>query len=159
MPLREVSVIPPLSELVQFLASSITFMVHLEDVTVFLDDCCVAQVSKSLGRPHTIPIPAELKRLSPEENMMVKLVSQCRKSFQRSYFVPNLMLQLAVTINAKVIPPSCFSERMHEEQVNLSVFTAEVNVTVKETLSSELNRCTKKGPPSYLKYSLIYVSN
>ena len=40
---------PPLSKLVQFLALSITFMAHLKDVAVFLDDCRMAQVSKSLG--------------------------------------------------------------------------------------------------------------
>ena len=74
---------PPLSKLVQFLASSITFMVHLKNVAVFLDDSRVAQVSKSLGLPQTIPIPAELKRLSPE----VKSISQNRKSFKRSCFV------------------------------------------------------------------------
>ena len=81
---------PPLSKLVQFLASSITFMVHLKNVAVFLDDSRVAQVSKSLGLPQTIPIPAELKRLSPETNMEVKSISQNRKSFKRSCFVSRI---------------------------------------------------------------------
>lgn len=47
---------------------------------------------------------------------------------------------------------------MHETKVDLTVFTAEVDVTVNEELYNELNRCTKKRPPSCLKYSLIYVS-
>lgn len=44
-----------------------------------------------------------------------------------------------------------------KSRVNLTVFSAEVDVTVDEKLSGELHRCMKKKPPSQLKYSLIYV--
>ena len=42
--------------------------------------------------------------------------------------------------------------------MDLTVFTAEVDITVDKKLSDELKRCTKKYPPSCIKYSLIYVS-
>lgn len=140
MPLREAAPMPPVSEFMQFLASSITFMVHLNDVTVFFDDHRVGQINKSLGQPQVIPIPTELKRSSPEKNMVVKSVQQ-----------------YPITLRAKVMLPPCDSTRMHETMVDLVVFTAEVDVSVNEKLLRELNRCTQKNPPSRLKYSFIYT--
>ncbi|KIJ58355.1 hypothetical protein HYDPIDRAFT_119620 [Hydnomerulius pinastri MD-312] len=140
MPLREAAPMPPVSEFMQFLASSITFMVHLKDVTVFFDHHRVGQINKSLGQSQAIPIPTELERLSPEKNMIVKSVQQ-----------------YPITIKAGIMLPRYDPMRMHETKVDLTVFTAEVKVTVDEKLSKELNRCTKKNPPSRLKYSLIYT--
>ncbi|KAF9219018.1 hypothetical protein BS17DRAFT_468537 [Gyrodon lividus] len=140
MPLREAAQMPPVSEFIQFLASSITFMVHLKDVTVFFDHHPVGQITKSLGQSQAIPIPTELERLSPAKNMIVKSVQQ-----------------YPITIEARIMLPRYDSMRMHETKVDLNVFTAEVDVTVDEKLCKELNRCTKKNPPSRLKYSLIYT--
>ncbi|KAI6097702.1 hypothetical protein EDD16DRAFT_1902480 [Pisolithus croceorrhizus] len=147
MPLREAAPMPSVSEFMQFLTSSITFMVHLKDVTVFFDHHRLGQITKSLGQSLVVPIPPELKRSSPEKNMTVKLVRQHRKSFR----------YLSVMITAEVILPLCDSTRMHETKVDLVVFTAEVDVSVDKKLSKELYRCTKKDPPTHLKYSLIYT--
>ncbi|KAI6152579.1 hypothetical protein BKA82DRAFT_4013016 [Pisolithus tinctorius] len=134
MPLREAAPMPPVSELMQFLASSITFMVDLKDVTVFFDDYLVGQINKSLGQSQAIPIPAELVRWTPEKNLIVKSVERHRK----------------------IMLPRYEPMRMHETKMDLTVFTAQVDVNIIEKLSKELNRCTKKNPPSRLKYSLIY---
>ena len=48
--------------------------------------------------------------------------------------------------------------RLHRTAVDLTVFTAEVRVELDEKRSTELRRSTKKQPPSWLKYRLIYVS-
>ena len=72
---------PPFSELMQFLATSITFMVHLKDVTVFFDRHRVGQIKKSKGQPLVITIPSEIERQSPEKNMIVNSVQQYRKFF------------------------------------------------------------------------------
>ncbi|KAI6159818.1 hypothetical protein EDD17DRAFT_1761872 [Pisolithus thermaeus] len=140
MPLREVAPMPPISDFMQFLASSITFMVHLKKVAVFFDHHRVGQINKSQGQSQVIPIPTELKRRSPEENMTVDSVQQYRKSFQHI-----------------VMLPQCDSVRTHEVKVDLVVFTADVDVAVNEKLLKELKRCMKKDPPSHLKYSLIYT--
>ncbi|KAI6022005.1 hypothetical protein EDC04DRAFT_2937394 [Pisolithus marmoratus] len=145
MPLREDAPMPPFSELIQFLASSITFMVHLKDVTVFFDNRPVGQIIKSVGQSQAIPIPSELERSSPEKIMFVESVRQYRKSFHHS----------PITIKARVMHPQYGS--MHETKLDLAVFAADVEVTVGETLTKELYRCMKKGPPSRLKYSLVYT--
>ena len=53
-------------------------------------------------------------------------------------------------------PPKDPTE-LHEMNVTLTVFTAEVDVKVDKKLSAELLRSTKKNPPARLKYDLIYV--
>ncbi|KAG6375032.1 hypothetical protein JVT61DRAFT_3812 [Boletus reticuloceps] len=147
MPLREAAPMPPLSELMQFLASSIIFMAHLEELSVFFDHHCLGQIKKSLRQSLAIPIPVELDRWSLGKIMYVKSIHQHRKSFHHS----------SVTIQAGIWLPQHGSMRAHETKVDLTVFTAEVDVTLDENLSQELIRCTKKNPPSRVKYSLIYT--
>ncbi|KAF8431325.1 hypothetical protein L210DRAFT_3651207 [Boletus edulis BED1] len=131
IPLREAAPMPPIAELMQFLASSITFMVCLEKVAVFFDGRRVGQITKSLGQSQPIPIPNELGRSSLEHIMTVKSVEKQRK----------------VTL----------PQRDLHERKNVTVFTAEVDVAVDAKFSKELNRCMKKKPPSDLKYRLTYT--
>ncbi|KAI6094603.1 hypothetical protein EDD16DRAFT_1721508 [Pisolithus croceorrhizus] len=150
MPLREAAPMPPISQFMQFLSSSITFVIHLKNVTVFFDHHRVGQIHKSLGQSQVIPIPTELKRQSSVGNMTVDSVQQYGKSSQHLHFA-------SVTIEASIMPPQCDSMRMHGTKVELVLFAAEVDVIVSEKLSKELKRCMKKYPPSRLEYSLIYM--
>ncbi|KAF8427620.1 hypothetical protein L210DRAFT_3136383 [Boletus edulis BED1] len=136
IPLREAAPMPPIAELMQFLASSITFMVRLEKVAVFFDDRQVGQITKSLGHSQPIPIPNELRRSSLENIMTVKSVEKH-----------------PITIDARITLPQ---RDLHETKV-VTVFTAEVDVAVDGKFSKELNRCMKKKPPSDLKYRLTYT--
>ncbi|KIJ65764.1 hypothetical protein HYDPIDRAFT_186930 [Hydnomerulius pinastri MD-312] len=158
MPLREPGPMPPALDFMRFLASSITFMVNLRDVVVFFDDYHIGHIKKSSEPPRSINVPVEMERSSPENIMHVKEV-QCHR----------------VTIEAEVMdavyacsrvknPSSLETVESREKQqlrdvskVDLAVFTAEVDVTVDEKISGELERCMKKKPPSQLKYSLIYT--
>lgn len=47
--------------------------------------------------------------------------------------------------------------QVNETSVLLSVFAVDVNVTLDERLRRELQRATKKNPPSKLRLELIYV--
>ncbi|KAI6017065.1 hypothetical protein EDC04DRAFT_2608171 [Pisolithus marmoratus] len=150
MPPWEAAPMPPILQFMQFLSSSITFMIHLKNVTVFFDHHHVGQIHKSLGQSQVIPIPTELKWQSPVGNMTMDSVQQYGKSSQHLRFA-------SITIEASVMPPQCDSMRMHGMKVELIVFAVEVDVTVSEKLSKELKWCMKKYPPSCLKYSLIYI--
>lgn len=140
MPLREPALTPSVSDLMQFLATSITFMAHLRDVAVFFDRHVVGRIKKSLGQSRDIPISEELERRSPGRNMMV-----------------NSVRQHPITIEAGIMLQRHDPVRTHKMKMDLMAFTAEVDVTVDKRLSQEINRCTKKDPPSHLKYSLIYT--
>ncbi|KAI6119158.1 hypothetical protein EDD16DRAFT_1791884 [Pisolithus croceorrhizus] len=91
MPLREHAPMPRVSGLMKFLATSITFMVHLKDVAVFFDSRPVGRITKYLGQSKDVPIPEDLQRRSPKQIMMVKSVWQHRKSFQLFvFYVPTV---------------------------------------------------------------------
>jgi hypothetical protein len=64
MVLREPAPTPVVFDFTRFLASSITFMVHLSDVSVFLDDKRLAMLTKTSGIPKAIDIPKGLKSSS-----------------------------------------------------------------------------------------------
>ncbi|KZT22896.1 hypothetical protein NEOLEDRAFT_1137233 [Neolentinus lepideus HHB14362 ss-1] len=72
MVLREPSPLPPAFDFTRFLASSITFMAHLREVSVFLDDKCLARLLKTPGHPKALSIPRGLKNTSPGGGMAVK---------------------------------------------------------------------------------------
>ena len=44
-----------------------------------------------------------------------------------------------------------------QSSVELSIFTADVDVKLSPKVSAEIHRSTKKNPPRVLKYELIYV--
>lgn len=76
MPLREVGPIPPALELMQFLASSITFMVNLSNVKVFIDEHCIGRIKKLSGAVQVVDIPGELRRSSPASIMIMEEVQR-----------------------------------------------------------------------------------
>jgi hypothetical protein len=47
----------------------------------------------------------------------------------------------------------------HLSIIDLTIFTANVDVRLDTKMSEELLRSTKKNPPSQLRYELIYVSS
>jgi hypothetical protein len=78
MPLREAGPIPPALEFMRFLASSITFMVNLREVGVFVDEHCIGRIKKLPGSIQAVGISGELKRSSPLSIMNVKDI-QCHR--------------------------------------------------------------------------------
>ena len=71
MELREPTPIPQPFDFTRFLASSITFMRHLLDVSVFLDDKRLSRLTKAPGMPSATAIPRGLKPNSPQKTMTV----------------------------------------------------------------------------------------
>jgi len=74
MTLREASPIPPAFDLMRFLASSITFMVHLNDVNVFFDDHRIGHLTKSAGVDRVVSIPKGLKKSSSLNIMRIQTI-------------------------------------------------------------------------------------
>lgn len=64
MALREAAPMPNAFDLTRFLASSITFMTHLSEVSVFLDDHRLARLTKYAGPPRELDVPLGLRRTS-----------------------------------------------------------------------------------------------
>jgi len=80
IPLREPGPIPEAIDLMRFLATSITFMVHLESVAVFLDENCIGRIEKTPGPAENIDLPDALNHSSPSETMVVTRLQRHRRS-------------------------------------------------------------------------------
>jgi hypothetical protein len=78
MPLREAGPIPPALEFMRFLASSITFMVNLREVGVFVDEHCIGRIKKLPGTIKAVGVPGGLKHYTPLNTMNVKKI-QCHR--------------------------------------------------------------------------------
>ncbi|KAI0252773.1 hypothetical protein BJV78DRAFT_1198868 [Lactifluus subvellereus] len=74
MTLREPGPIPPAFDFTRFLVSSITFMTHLSQVSVYFDDKRLVRLSKDGGVPREVPMLKGLKSTSPEGMMNVKSI-------------------------------------------------------------------------------------
>jgi uncharacterized protein DUF3684 len=93
MTLREPSPMPAALDLTRFLASSITFMTHLSEVSVYFDDQRLVRLSKNRGVPKEMPMPDGLKGTSPEGMMNVKSIETMRESrckFLKNSYIPLL---------------------------------------------------------------------
>jgi len=84
MTLREPGPIPPAFDFTRFLVSSITFMTHLSEVSVFFDDKCLVKLSKACGVPKEVPMLKGLKATSHEGMMNVKSIQTMREFYPRS---------------------------------------------------------------------------
>ena len=70
MPLRDPRPMPSVFDLAQFLASSITFMKHLSEVNVYLNDHNLVMVKKTTGKPNPV-FYEEYNSHSPQKMMEV----------------------------------------------------------------------------------------
>ena len=80
MTLREAGPIPPAFDFMRFLASSITFMVYLNDVGVYFDEHRIGHIKKSPGVAKAVDLPRGLKRSSQSNIMNVKGAQSHRES-------------------------------------------------------------------------------
>ncbi|KAI8998895.1 hypothetical protein BD414DRAFT_519966 [Trametes punicea] len=192
MGLREPAPIPPPFDFTRFLASSITFMRHLLDVSVFLNDKRLSRLVKAPGTPQVVGIPKGLKPSSPSNTMQVTGVQITPLSIKAE--VMQWVYMAGTEKPQPKEPPkstagvggffsSLFSSRtgsrapsravtpapapspvpetdpvsVVESNVVLSIFAADVVVKLDQKMIAELNRSTKKNPPTRMKYELIYT--
>jgi hypothetical protein len=104
MPLREPAPIPVAFDFVRFLASSITFVTHLREVSVFIDGKRLARLVKEPGIPKIAIIPAGLKTTSPQGTMRVVGVrTTCECILHHVQTGSSREEQLALNIQAEVM--------------------------------------------------------
>ncbi|KAH9901111.1 hypothetical protein C8Q73DRAFT_742765 [Cubamyces lactineus] len=191
MELREPTPIPPPFDFTRFLASSITFMRHLLDVSVFLDDKRLCRLTKTPGQPKALGIPKGLKPSSPLGTMQVSGLQSTPLSIKAEVmqwvymagtekpqpkkeppkpapggggFFTSLFSSLkgssapsrAMTPAPPAVP-EIDPKTVIESNVMLSIFAADIAVKLDQKMISELNRSTKKNPPTRMKYELIYT--
>lgn len=78
MDLREPTSIPVAFDFTRFLVSSITFMAHLREVTVYFDDKRLVHLTKDAGTPTQLIIPRSLRPTSTMGFMNIKGMKSAR---------------------------------------------------------------------------------
>jgi hypothetical protein len=82
MALREPAPIPGAFDLTRFLASSITFMRQLREITVYFDDKCLVKLTKSTGLSRDLGFSEGLNTRTPSGNMTIdNIQSTCIRLF------------------------------------------------------------------------------
>ena len=96
MPLREAAPIPGAFDFTRFVASSITFMTHLSEVSIYFDDKRLAKLTKAPGVPRTLEIPKGLKRSSVEDIMKVSgIKSTCLSpTLSPCFFIDSISISI-----------------------------------------------------------------
>ena len=85
MTLREPGPIPAALDFTRFLASSITIMKHLSEVSVYFDNKQLVRLSKNRGVSKKVPMLRGLKGTSPKRMMNVKSIETTRKLVSCSF--------------------------------------------------------------------------
>ncbi|KAG8895151.1 hypothetical protein FRB99_000735, partial [Tulasnella sp. 403] len=196
MPLREASTFParPI-DIARFLATSLTFMRNLCDVSMFFDEHQLVRVTKSAGRPRSIPLPGNLNPRSGIEGTMVvdvklirppdlhiqarilrwvyasgsekpppvpRIIEAVTKFSGGGGFFSSLISSFAGSSaptpapTASPIPEPDLLEAL-ESSVMLTIYNARVETKLDRKTTAELERATKKKPPSVCWYSLIFT--
>lgn len=102
MPLRQPGPIPNAFDFTRFLASSITFMAHLKDISVWVDQEKIVRLVKNEGIGKEVGIPRSLRNKSPRGIMTVKGIKTTRRwsSCIKRCFLPT---QIALHIKADIM--------------------------------------------------------
>ena len=70
---------PPAFNFTRFLVSSIAFMTHLSEVSVYFDDRRLVKLSKNRGISKEVPMLEEFKSVSPKGTMIVESIETTRE--------------------------------------------------------------------------------
>ena len=93
--LREPAPIPVAFDLIRFLISSITFVVHIREVSVYFNDRRLAHLAKDVGISKRLTVPSGLRPTSTLGFMKVKGLKSTRK-----WFVENWTCFVLITVNS-----------------------------------------------------------
>jgi hypothetical protein len=105
MALREAAPIPGAFDFTRFVASSITFMTYLSEVSIYFDDKRLAKLTKAPGVPRALEIPKGLKRSSGSNIMNATGIKSTRMSSfeRRAVYLALIAILSALHIKAEVM--------------------------------------------------------
>ncbi|THH29159.1 hypothetical protein EUX98_g5023 [Antrodiella citrinella] len=199
MPLRDPAACPTPFDFVRFITSSITFVAHLSDVSVWFDGHRLARITRERGAPNVVGLRSGLKTDSSKGTMRAAAVEQIPLSIKAevmycvyvagsskprrqvvkpppkaeaavtSGFFSSLFSSLTsaprpsnpapsanATVTKEIEQAREAAEQIKllevtETSVLLSVFAVDINVKLDEKMRQELQRATKKNPPSKMR--------
>ncbi|KAF8523641.1 hypothetical protein JB92DRAFT_3140729 [Gautieria morchelliformis] len=136
MGLREAAPMPSAFDFVRFLTSSITFMTHLDEVTVWFDGRRLAKLTKDKGVTKELPLPAGLRNTSDGKMMSMRQVKTTSLNISAE------VLRLVYTGGSERKPPPRAERRVSKLPTNAGFFSS-----LFSSLSAGPNPIVPRTPP------------
>ncbi|KAF0332856.1 ubiquitin system component cue, partial [Gigaspora margarita] len=134
MDMRNPSKLPNLDEFCRFLKTSLGFTTNLRQILVYFNENELLNISKEIiGHPRSIKINSNINRESPEKFFKLESVN-----------IHNVKFEIITT-------PRTVLYRNHERKrasVCFQIASGNLKVQIQRKFSSEMERLTKKKPPS-----------
>ncbi|CAG8627407.1 1281_t:CDS:10 [Acaulospora morrowiae] len=149
MELRKPSEVPDLTEFSRFLVTSLGFTVNLREILVYCNDLAVIHISKQMGSPRPVEIQSNINRNSPLNMFKLKSIDMrgVLFSIRRMVFPTGASPFKSLSI--------CSVEK---DSIRLRIVSGDMDVNIKEEFIAEMERITKKKPPSQTTMQLIFSS-
>ncbi|CAG8587187.1 9394_t:CDS:10, partial [Dentiscutata erythropus] len=133
MEMRNPLKLPNLDELCRFLTTSLGFTTNLRQISVYFNENELFSIKKIIGRPRSIKIKPDIKRESPEKLFKLESVNIQTVKFE----VTNTPRTTVSSNHEKKNVTVCFQ-----------IASGNLKVQIQHKFSSEMERLTKKKPPS-----------
>ncbi|CAG8511335.1 12498_t:CDS:10, partial [Dentiscutata erythropus] len=152
MDVREPTELPDLDRFGRFLATSLGFTVNLREVSVYFDDHshCIIHLKKQMGSPRPMAIRSDINKNSPKNMFKLESVEVRDVQFSVHRIIPSDVS----------LSKSLFSSYPKENaSIHLCVASGNLKVQVQKEFVAEMERMTKKKPPSQTTMQLIFTRN
>ncbi|RIA81211.1 hypothetical protein C1645_837362 [Glomus cerebriforme] len=143
---------PNIEKFAQFLANSLGFTENLREVSVYFNNTLVIQLSKKMQEPKSMNIANEINKNSPQK--IFKLISVDVRNIQLD--VKRLIIP--TDMDEKIwrsLPITKFYTE--KASILLRIAYGNLNVKVSNEFSAEMERITKKKPPSKTTIQMIFT--
>ncbi|RHZ75365.1 hypothetical protein Glove_216g186 [Diversispora epigaea] len=147
MDMREKSEFPNTDDFGRFLATSLGFTENLREVFVFFNKKCMMHIKKKMATPRPMNIPPGLNASSPQKMFVLKSVDVRQVQLD----VERLLIQ------KKGLFTKSNDFQKEETSIFLRVATGHLDVQITKAFSNEMERTTKKKPPSKTAIQMIFT--
>ncbi|RIA98304.1 hypothetical protein C1645_812855 [Glomus cerebriforme] len=152
MDMREPLELPNIEKFARFLANSLGFTGNLRDVSVYFNDSMVIQLSKGMADPILLNTASGFNVSSPRG--IFHLTSMNIRRVQLN--IKRLVIPTNMNINQwSSLPIS--NLQIEQASIFLRIANGNMNVKVTNEISAEMDRITKKKPPSKTTIQMIYT--
>ncbi|PKY50257.1 hypothetical protein RhiirA4_466637, partial [Rhizophagus irregularis] len=140
--------IPNIEEFARFLVNSLGFTENLQEISMYIDDVLIIQLSKKMQEPKLVEIASDLNTFSPKN--MFHLTSVDFRGVQLD--VKRLLIP--TKLNIKQLRSHMYQTL--EESILFRIANGNLDVKVSKEFSAKMERITKKKPPNNTFIQMIY---
>ncbi|KAL9545961.1 hypothetical protein MBANPS3_006886 [Mucor bainieri] len=167
MDLREPMEMPDFDHFSRFLTTSMGFTANLKQLAVYFDDQPIFRITKREAEPRSMAIDTRTMMLTTPQRMFTITGADMRQIQldAEKYTPPSLFAPMTHFLSSISKPPSSSSANDKNERglpverasIFLRVVAGALKVSVSRDFEKEMERATKKKPPSTTKFQLVYT--